>query len=254
MLRDENGVAHLVGVSGGKDSTCLALALKEREPRPYTYVYTPTGDELPEMVEHWKRLEELLGPIVSVTGRTLRQTIDEQKALPSFRLRFCTRLIKLAPYGRFIAAAAPAISYIGLRADEEEADRGGATHGGDYITADEAKGVTQRFPLREWGWGIDEVWAFLNERGIEIPERTDCARCPYQKLGEWYNLWMKHPAIYADAEAQESQYGHTFRSPGRDTWPAGLKELRERFEAGNVPQVSLRMMEKRKGMCRVCTL
>ena len=52
ILRDEKGVAHVVGLSGGKDSIWLALALNELEPRPYNYVYTPTGDELPEMESH----------------------------------------------------------------------------------------------------------------------------------------------------------------------------------------------------------
>jgi 3'-phosphoadenosine 5'-phosphosulfate sulfotransferase (PAPS reductase)/FAD synthetase len=64
---------HVVGLSGGKDSTAMALRLVEVEPREYTYVITPTGDELPPMVEHWKRLETLLGkPLIRVTqaGRT----------------------------------------------------------------------------------------------------------------------------------------------------------------------------------------
>ena len=52
---------HIVGLSFGKDSTCMALALQEREPRDYIYVCTPTGDELPEMVEHMVRIEQLLG-------------------------------------------------------------------------------------------------------------------------------------------------------------------------------------------------
>lgn len=36
---------HVVALSGGKDSTALALRLAETEPRDYTYVCTPTGDE-----------------------------------------------------------------------------------------------------------------------------------------------------------------------------------------------------------------
>lgn len=47
--RDEHGCAHVVALSGGKDSTALALRLKEIEPREYQYVCTPTGDELPDL-------------------------------------------------------------------------------------------------------------------------------------------------------------------------------------------------------------
>ena len=251
ILRDENGVAHVVGISGGKDSVCLALALNEREPRPYTYLYTPAGDELPEMVEHMKLIEAILGqPIIHISDGDLASTIAKNNMLPNWRARFCTRILKIKPAGKFYAQIAPVVAYVGLRDDEDE--REGTRPGGDSAAIE--TDVTQDFPFQRWGWDIDDVWKFLDNRGIVIPERTDCARCPYQKLGEWWNLWDQHPEIYADAEAQEAQYGHTFRSAGRDTWPAGLKELRKRFEAGDRPEISLRMMEKRRGMCRACSM
>lgn len=250
VARDEYGVAHVVPVSGGKDSTCLALALQEREPRPYTYIYTPTGEELPEMMDHMDRLEKMLGQKVwRLTNGTLAEQIDRNRMLPNVFSRWCTRLLKLRPAGKFYSQFAPLVCYVGIRDDEDE--REGTRPGGD--SAPIGTEVVQSFPFQEWGWGIDEVWAFLDERGIHIPERTDCARCPYQKLGEWYNLWANHRDIYLSAEADEALFGHTFRSPQRDTWPAGLKDLREMFEAGNIPERSLRMMEKRRGMCSVCS-
>lgn len=249
VLRDENGVAHLVGISGGKDSTCLAVALKEREPRPYTYFYTPTGNELPEMVAHMKRVQELLAaPIIELTNGTLASVIDDNNMIPNFRSRFCTRILKLKPAGQFFEAIAPCVSYVGLRDDEDE--REGTRPGGDSAAIQTE--VIHDFPFQRWG--LEEVWAFLNEWFIQIPDRTDCAWCPYQRLGEWYLLWLNHRSIYMAAEAIERKYGHTFRSPGRDTWPASLAELRTRFEAGDKPEISLRMMEKRQGMCRACSL
>jgi len=251
ILRDNNGVAHIVGLSGGKDSVCLAFALKEREPRPYTYICTPTGDELPPMVEHMKRIEALLGqPILRLTNGTLKTMIDDQQMLPNCHARFCTRILKLRPAGEFYAKAAPCVAYIGLRADEDE--REGTRPGGD--SASIKCDVQQDFPLQRWGWEIDDVYRYLRDMGIEIPERTDCARCPYQRLGEWYVLWRDYPEIYTDAEADEARFGHTYRSPRRDSWPAGLTELRKLFEAGKKPEVSLRMMEKRTNMCRACSL
>jgi hypothetical protein len=116
--------------------------------------------------------------------------------------------------------------------------------------------------MQRWGWSIDDVRGFLAERGIPVPERTDCAACFWQKLGEWYNLWRDHPEQFREAEGLEefviAERGEvrTFRSPQRDTWPARLADLRGRFEAGDVPKRSLDGMAKTRqsGACRVCTL
>lgn len=75
---------HVVGLSGGEDSTVLAFMLKEREPETdWTYICTPTGDEGPEMVDHWIRLEEALGkPLIRITNPKapdLDSLIDIQK-------------------------------------------------------------------------------------------------------------------------------------------------------------------------------
>ena len=51
LTRDENGVLHVVALSGGHDSTSMSFLLRQREPRPYNYVCTPTGNELPAMFE-----------------------------------------------------------------------------------------------------------------------------------------------------------------------------------------------------------
>ena len=249
--RDANGVAHVVALSGGKDSTAMALALSEREPRPYVYVCTPTGDELPEMVRHMENVERLIGaPIVRLMNGTLATQIEKQHMLPNFRSRWCTRILKLKPFGRFMELAAPAVAYVGIRADEDE--REGTRPGGDGapIGAD----IKQDFPFQRWEWGVSEVWAFLESKGVKIPARTDCARCPYQKLGEWYNLWEQNPELFASAEADETRWGHTYRSAQRDSWPAALAELRARFEKGDKPLRSLKMMESREGMCRACSL
>jgi 3'-phosphoadenosine 5'-phosphosulfate sulfotransferase (PAPS reductase)/FAD synthetase len=253
LKRDNAGVAHIVGLSGGKDSTCLALALNEREPRPYNYMYTPTGDELPEMEAHMMRLEGLLGPILRITNGTLKSISEDNNMLPSFHARFCTRILKLKPAGDFYRGASPMVAYIGLRADEDE--REGMKPGRDAGTLN-ASDIVQDYPFQRWGWDEDDVWSFLDDRGITIPQRTDCARCPYQKLGEWYNLWNDYPMIYADAEAEEKAFGATFRSPTgkHGPWPHDLKSLRLEFEKGRVPERSLRMMEKRRGMCRACSL
>lgn len=243
---------HVVGLSGGKDSTAMALALAEREPRQYVYVCTPTGDELPEMAAHWNRLEEILGqPLLRLrSNKTLDSLIEGYSALPNWRQRWCTRELKIEPYRRWLIEQAhkqPVVSYIGLRHDEEERE------GVDYATDLGLFGnsITCRFPLREWGWGLAEVWGYLEDRGVCIPRRTDCGKCYAQRLSEWRDLLTDYPDRYAEAEALEAKTGHTFRSPGRDTWPAALKDLRKEFESGRPLR---ERNDGRSATCRACTL
>ncbi len=252
LERDESGTLHVVALSGGHDSTLLSVLLKEREPRPYNYVCTPTGNELPEMFAHWRKLGELLGRrIVPIMGGTLQSAIQDENMIPNFRARFCTRKLKIEPFREFLkeqVKLGPVVSYVGLRADEE------GRAGGAYA---DIPGVTMRFPLREWGYDDPMVLSGLADRGIETPWRTDCAVCYHQRIGEWFILWRDYPDLYAEGEQIEAERGHTFRSPGRDTWPVGLRELRLAFESGRVPTVSLKRINRelmKAGGCRVCSM
>lgn len=250
---------HVVALSGGKDSTALALWLVENEPRDYVFVCTPTGDELPDMIQHWIDLGKRLGSrILPVTaGKGLSALIRAQVMLPNHRARWCTRMLKLEPYYRWLAQQAPAVSYVGLRYDEAERQ-------GMIFPSDNR--ITTRFPLREQGFTEQDVWSFLDERGVTIPARTDCARCYHQTLGEWWRLWKLHPDVFEDAMLEEEwvskQRGKqfTFRNKSRDRWPAALRALRGEFEKGRVPprtvqQIDLFKGERRgSGICRVCTL
>lgn len=251
---------HIVALSGGKDSTAMALWLKENEPRDYQYVWTPTGNELPEMIQHIVRLRDLLeAPILPVTNGTgLIEQTRRERMLPNPRARWCTRKLKLEPYYRWLAHQTPCISYVGLRADEDE--RQG-------MVFQDGNGITLRFPLREAGFDEADVWGFLDERGVVIPPRTDCAICYHQTLGEWWRLWKLHPDRYqegVDLEAEISaMHGKSFtlRNASRDTWPAGLADLRREFERGRIPprtvqQIDMFRGERRTmtGACRVCSL
>lgn len=239
---------HVVALSGGKDSTAMALRLAEVAPRDYVYVCTPTGNELPTMFEHWRLLSDLLAaPIQQVIAGSLVTMICEQEALPNWRMRWCTRKLKIEPYAAWLMKQAEIhsriVSYVGLRADEPDRE------GGDYIAV---PGVEMVFPMRGWGWGLPEVLAYLAAKNVTIPKRTDCGLCFYQRLIEWYELWRDYPDQWALGEYLESRVGHTFRSPGRDTWPASMLGLRERFEAGDVPRDTRDKLNEMK--CRVCVI
>ena len=105
-------------------------------------------------------------------GGSLEGLIEKQKALPNWRQRWCTRMLKIEPYAAWLMQQSKTydriVSYVGIRADEEERE------GGDYS---KIPGVEMRFPMRDWGWGVGDVLNYLEQRGVVIPERTDCAWC-----------------------------------------------------------------------------
>jgi len=118
----DRAVKHVLGLSGGKDSTCLALAMREYNPHiDMEYICTPTGNELPELFAHLDHMETLLGkPIKRLgIGKTLHQLIDDMGMLPNFRARWCTRMLKIEPTIEYMQALpAGSLLYVGLRADE----------------------------------------------------------------------------------------------------------------------------------------
>lgn len=236
--------SHVVALSGGKDSTAMALRLRELHPDvQYQFVCTPTGNELPEMVAHWERLGELLGtPIVKVTaGVSLIGMILNERVIPSWRMRWCTRVLKIQPFQAYVLEHCPAVTYVGIRADEVE-DREGVDNWGENIEA--------RFPLVEWGWGIGDVTTYLKANDVVIPQRTDCALCFFQTLSEWHTLYKEHPDLFQQGIDIEECVWHTFRSPGRDFQPTALRDLRSKFNQGYTPKPQ--KMSDRKVMCAVC--
>lgn len=237
---------HIVALSGGKDSSCMALRLKEVAPRNYVYICTPTGDELPEMEAHWKKLSALLGqPILRLRNPqhpTIFDLIEHFGALPNFRQRWCTRVLKIETAQAFYEMVRPAVIYVGLRADEEK------RQGNKLYDAN----IEQRYPMQEWGWGIDDVWAYLNKRGVEIPRRTDCAMCFWQRIGEWWMLWKEHPSYFKRIADLEDKIGHTLMTPGKHKiWPHKLSDLAIEFQNGRMPR---EIQSGRKSGCRACSL
>lgn len=214
---------HIVAVSGGKDSAALAVYMKQRFPElPVEYVFCDTECELPETYEYIEKMEDLLGKrITRLTAIYENQAakknrnpfefwLNEQYGgfLPNPRSRWCTRVLKIEPYERFIGDT-QAFSYIGIRADE---DRDG------YIAKKPPKisdrpNIIPVYPFREDGLGILEIRRVLEESGLGLPEyykwrtRSGCYFCFYQQRGEWQRLKEEHPDLFEKAKSYERVEG-----------------------------------------------
>ena len=81
-----DAVRHICGISGGKDSSALAVYLRNKVP-DLEYFFCDTGAELPETYEYLTRLEVILGkPIVRLNDRrgfrSLVRGVPRHVALP----------------------------------------------------------------------------------------------------------------------------------------------------------------------------
>ena len=193
---------HICGISGGKDSSALALYLRDRVPE-MEYFFCDTGAELPETYEFLTRLEVILGkPIARLNSERGFEHWFEvfRGALPSPQMRWCTKVMKIKPIEAWIGDE-PAVSYVAIRADE--ANRKG------YVST--KPNIETCFPFVEDGIDHDGVMKILDDAGIGLPAyyewrtRSGCYFCFYQRKAEWVGLADRHPELYERAIAIEQK-------------------------------------------------
>src|SRR5712692_6532974 len=91
---------HILCMSGGKDSTALALFMRDRVPE-MEYVFCDTDKELIETYEYLNRIEAFLGKkIVRLNAHAGFDHWLEAFGgyLPSPSIRWCTKMLKLRPF------------------------------------------------------------------------------------------------------------------------------------------------------------
>jgi 3'-phosphoadenosine 5'-phosphosulfate sulfotransferase (PAPS reductase)/FAD synthetase len=152
-------VKHVLGISGGKDSSALAIYLKDTYPElEIEYYSCDTGKELKETYDLIDNLEIFLGQKIKILKAVSDNAHDPFDHfldlyggyLPSNTSRWCTKKLKLMPFEKYIAGEDPIVSYVGIRGDE---DREG------YIS--KKKNVQSIFPFRKNIWSEDVISAVL---------------------------------------------------------------------------------------------
>ncbi|CAM5541815.1 phosphoadenosine phosphosulfate reductase family protein [Streptomyces althioticus] len=225
---DTQKVRHVLGISGGKDSSALAVYMRNRVPE-MEYFFCDTGAELPETYEYLNRLEAALGK--SIVRLNADRDFDHwmevyQGTLPSPQMRWCTKNLKIKPLEDWVGDD-KVISYVAIRADENRIG---------YVST--KPNIDAVFPFREDGIDKDGVMRILDEAGIGLPDyyewrtRSGCYFCFFQRKHEWVGLKERHPDLFDRAVEYEEKvrYRHTAMKGRNYTWSQGesLPELIER--------------------------
>lgn len=196
----ENKVRHILALSGGKDSSALAIYMRSKG-IDMEYVFCDTGEELEETYDYISKLQSYLGKRIAwlKSEKDFQYYLDLYNGvLPDANTRWCTRMLKLKPYERYLGSD-EVISFVGIRADE--AQRKG------YIST--KPNIKTVFPFIEDNIGKEEVYRILNESGLGVPNyynwrsRSGCYFCFFQQKREWIGLYENHPDLFEKAAAYE---------------------------------------------------
>lgn len=206
----DNHTNVIASVSGGKDSTAMALALK-RSGIPFVPIFADTGWEHASTYDHISEIEEHIGPIVRVENvpdldderLQLAEEVEaamgrdrpssfvrwclKDRIFPSRLMRWCTRQLKMRPISEWLKANTdgPVLNTIGIRA-EESARRAKMPA---IEQAPWNRNVTVWRPLLDWS--MDDVVAEHHAAGVRPnplyllgSERVGCWPCIMAKKSQ----------------------------------------------------------------------
>jgi hypothetical protein len=221
---------HILGLSGGKDSTALAIHIKNTRPDVFEKLecyFTDTGEELEETYAYLDKIEQYLGkPIFRIQldksleeGYRVITNHDDYSPfqdllrrykgyLPAPNARYCTREMKIVPMEKWIGQD-HCVSYVGIRADEPSRE--------GYTSRGKNKNITAIYPFKEDGLVISDIYKILDV-SIGIPEyykwrtRSGCYFCFYQRRVEWAILYHLYPHWFERSKAYETEHedGRTY--------------------------------------------
>ncbi|MDE0186526.1 MAG: phosphoadenosine phosphosulfate reductase family protein [Candidatus Poribacteria bacterium] len=229
----EQNRRHILGLSGGKDSSALAVYMRDKVP-DMEYAFCDTGKELPETYEFLDRLEAFLGK--KVERLNAEREFDHWLSvfgglLPSAQVRWCTRLLKIKPFEEFVGDDL-AYNYVAIRADEDRV-------GYKPLKTVALRNIEPKYPFKEDGITETDVYRILEESGLGLPEyykwrtRSGCYFCFYQRKAEWVGLMENHSDLFELAKGYEKFNEETGE---RFTWSQG-ESLVELSDTERIKQI-----------------
>jgi 3'-phosphoadenosine 5'-phosphosulfate sulfotransferase (PAPS reductase)/FAD synthetase len=207
MPDNETPIKHVLGLSGGKDSSALAIYMRDKYPDlEIEYFFTDTGEELEEVYEYLNMLEGYLGKPINYLdpNRDFKFYMKQyNNFLPSAQARWCTVNLKLAPFEKwvdkeFLSNGMKVKSYVAIRSDENF--REGLKSNKDIETV---------LPFKEDHIDKQAVFEILENSGLGLPKyydwrsRSGCTFCFFQRKIEWVGLMERHPEAFENAKRME---------------------------------------------------
>lgn len=242
---------HIIGFSGGKDSTALLCWAKENLPE-FTAVFCDTGWEHPVTYAYVEEVNRQLlgGSLLVLKSKKYEGFADLVKRrgiVPGIFSRFCTQELKVFPlHDYFETLDEEVVSYQGIRADESKARA--AMPQEQWV--DDAGGYTIKRPL--FHWTAEQCFALAKKHGIKPNplylmgvKRVGCWPCIMVNKRELKALFTRTPGLLERLVELE-----TALNEGREE-----KDYRTFFRTDFLPErfCSLRIVTKDGRIVAACS-
>lgn len=191
----------VLSFGAGVNSTALAILLVNEGWRGHI-VLSETGTEWPDTYCFMTMFEDTwLKPRgLSITrlgaewrgkpfSMSLIERCEQKHAIPLATLRWCTAEYKSKPIERWCKAQNldnQIDAMIGIAADESH------------------RAMSRTRPLVDRGIDRDRCIKIIRAEGLDVPRKSGCYICPFQRVSQWKELWERHPELYARAERLEN--------------------------------------------------
>lgn len=189
----------VLSYGAGVNSTALAILLIN-EGWHGPLVFADTGAEWPETYEYMDYFEGgwlmprgfevvRLHPHSSdlftskAKGRTLIEYCLESRVIPMGLRRWCTERWKIEPINRYAKQCNLSPMLIGIDAGESH-------------RASKKRNPPRKRPLVDRGIDRESCKAIISAEGLQIPPKSGCFICPFQRSGQWRRLWQLHPDLF----------------------------------------------------------
>lgn len=210
---------NIVSCSLGKDSVAMLLLMLEKGIKIDEIVWANTSLEFPENFTYLKKLEDYIGRKITVVKpkstfqswfyrKFVKGKYKDTEMIHGFPFvvtaGWCCREFKEKPLDEAHKLFGDCIVNIGYTSDEPTRNM------------KNKKGITYKYPLREWNKSETFCRQYLEEKDLLNPlyyrfERVGCWLCPKQNKRSLRSLYLYYPNHWKLLKKYEKDSPHGFR-------------------------------------------